>query len=198
MNLGELELRAEELYGAAGFDLGAPAPCVALARRLLGDDAIRAVHAAALPGNAALVRVGEDWRIYVRGCAAPAAKRLAVMHELGHWGAGNGSSEEEADALASLLLVPRRAFIAALGRHGASLPKLAREFAVSETCVALRLGEVTDEPVAVVAPMSVRTRGQQWSWPSENQLRKWAIRARPGLRKTRLRDDPRRVLLRIA
>jgi hypothetical protein len=196
IELAELEGEAQALYRAGGFATSHAAPSVALARRLLGDDAIRAARGELLSGNGALVRVGSNWRIYIRSSAAPRVKRFALLHELAHWALGVEATEAECDALAAALLVPRQAFLLAVGGLGEKLPRLAQHFSTSESCVALRHGEATGAPMVLVTPSTVRARGAEWSWPTETKLRAWARHPIPGLRKAKLRDAPERVVLR--
>lgn len=98
-----------------------------------------------------------------------------------------------ADALAAALLAPRQQFLRALGEDGYRLPILARRFETTESCVALRAGEVTGEPMALVAPRSVRVRGAEWTWPTERELRRGSL---PGVRKVSLRTERPRFVLR--
>lgn len=196
---GEAEGLAEEAYARAGLDPEAP-HVPRLVRALLGPASVvrgpRPVHA-----PAALYRLGDRWRIVV-GRHVPSAYALhALAHELGHYllrGAGLNEAEEEAaaDYLGACLIAPRPAYRAALRSLGPDVRRLAEAFGTTETGAALRVGEVTGRPLVVVAPHRVRVRGpEEWAWPDEATLRAWARRARPGLRKTKLRDDPRRVVL---
>lgn len=168
--------------------------------RLLGPDAIRRgprpVH-----GPAALVRVQDRWRIILGRSVPMPAALFYVAHELGHWllrrhDVDVHDEEAAADFIAGALLAPRRAFVAAVRTHGHDLTALAEAFDVTETSAALRLGEVLRVPLVVVAPSRVRVRGPEgWVWPPEPTLRRWARRPGEGLRRTRLQDDPRRVVL---
>jgi hypothetical protein len=195
----ELEGLADAAYEMAGLDPERP-HITRLARALLGPRAVqrgpRPLH-----GPAALVRVGSEWRIMLARSLPTLPAVFAVAHELAHWllartGYVGTNEERSADALGAALLAPRRAFQAARRVHGEALHELAAAFDVTETCAALRLGEVERRPLAVVAPSSVRVRGpEEWVWPDETTLRRWARRPAPGLRRARLRDDPRRVLL---
>lgn len=196
----ELEGIAEAAYREAGLDTEAPSPA-RLARALLGPAAIlrgpRPLH-----GPAALVRVGQDWRIILARGLPPLEAAFAVGHELGHWllrrhgCLPDNDEERHADYLAGALLAPRRAFLAARRALGEDLPRLAHALRMTETGAALRLGEVTGLPLAVVAPRRVRVRGDEsWVWPDEETLRRWAGRRIPGLLRARLRDDPRRVMM---
>lgn len=195
----ELEGIAEGAYRDAGLDPERP-NVAQLAKSLLGPNAIQRAPRP-IGGPAALVRVNDSWRI-ILGRSVPKLYALfAVGHELGHWllarhGYRGDDEERAADFLGGALLAPRRAFLAARRALGEDLPELAKTFSMTETGVALRLGEVERHPLAVVAPATVRVRGpEEWVWPDESTLRRWARRPAPGLRKVRLTDDPRRVVL---
>ena len=195
----ELEGISDAAYEQAGLDPDRP-HVPRLARALLGPGAIqrgpRPLHA-----PAALVRVGDAWRIIVARSLPPLYALFAVGHELGHYllarhGYDGDDEERAADYLAGALLAPRRTFATAHRALGDDLPALAGAFSMTETGAALRLGEVTRAPLAVVSPQRVRVRGPDtWVWPDERTLRAWVHRPMPGLRKTRLTDDPRRVVL---
>lgn len=204
MDLRDLESVADGAYADAGLDIERP-HVMRLAIALLGPGSIRRgprpIH-----GPAALLRVGDAWRIVLSRSLPQRYALFAIAHELGHWliarhglvgAAGVGDDEERAaDYLGGALLAPRRAFLAARRALGDDLSALAKTFSTTETGAALRLGEVLRLPLAVVAPQTVRVRGpEDWVWPDESTLRRWARRPAPGLRKTRLTDDPRRVVL---
>lgn len=203
MDAGDLEGLAEAAYreaGAAPDEAESPAT---IARALLGRDAVEVVPAGALRRSAAsLVRVADQWRIYLRR-GEPSVMRFAVAHELAHWllrRAGLAGTEDEetaADYLGAALVAPRRAFLAALRALGRDLPELADAFVTTESLAALRFGETTLTPMALVRPGLVRVRSQlEFVWPEEETIRRWASGKPPtGLAKTRLTDDPRRVVL---
>ena len=191
----------EQIYDEAGFDTRVGACPLRLARALLGPGTVCTVDAtAALPGDAALVRLRGESRIYVRSRLPVTRRNFAVLHELAEWHLEREDYQDEdredvADALAAGLLIPRQLFLRALRDDGSKFPSLARRFATTESLVALRLGEVTGEPLALVAPR-LRVRGKDWSWPPEEKLRQVARRRAPrGIRKMRLNDDRRRVAL---
>jgi len=195
----ELEGIADGAYRDAGIDVEQP-NVVRLAKTILGPNAIqRGPRPIAAP--AALIRVGDEWRIILGRHLPKLYAVFAVGHELGHrllamHGYDGDDEERAADYLAGALLAPRRAFITARRAFGNDLPSLAETFSMTETGAALRLGEVLAQPLAVVAPQTVRVRGpEHWVWPDEATLRRWAKRPAPGLRKVRLTDDPRRVML---
>ncbi len=197
----ELEGIAEAAYRDAGLDPEQP-QLGRLVRALLGPGAVER-GPRPLSGPAALIRVHDEWRIVV-GRRLPRLYALfAIGHELGHWllarhGFQSEDEERAADYLGGALLAPRRAFLAARRALGNDLPALAAAFSTTETGAALRLGEVLSQPLAVVSPQLVRVRGpEEWVWPDEGTLRRWARRGAPGLRKVKLTDDPRRVVLDI-
>jgi hypothetical protein len=191
MTPGDFDADADLLLQHHGFDDEMAPNVIRLARCVLGVG-VQTVHARALPGDGALAIVHGQARIYVRSGLSPARQRWVIAHELGHWALGIDSScqanEDKCDAFAAALLVPRRAFKCALTRVGLHCSTLARELAVTESCVALRLGEVTGCPVALLTPQRVRVRGDEFAWPSE--IRNSRI---PNTRKITLRDDRRRV-----
>lgn len=198
----ELEGLGEAVYREAGEDPAEPSSPVLLARTVLGRDGVQIVRPGTLRFSGAnLTRTGTEWRIYVRR-AEPAHMAFAVAHELAHFilqrsGYNEEDEEAAADYLGAALIAPRRAFSLALRDHGLDLPALARAFATTETLVALRYGESTSTPIALVRPGLVRVRSQpSFVWPDASTLVRWAKeRPPPGLAKTRLRDDPRRTML---
>jgi hypothetical protein len=170
---------------------------VRLVERLLGAHTLRTVPAAAMADDAALVRVGSTWRIYVRADLSDADRRFAALHELAHWSLGLSASETDCDRLAGALLVPRRAFEIRVRSEGAQVRKLAQQFSTTEACTWLRLGEVSATPIALVSPSTVRIRGSAFSWPAPAQLRELTSQPHvPGLRKAVLRDPLHRVVFR--
>lgn len=199
----DIEGEAELLYRAAGLDSGTAAPAIWLATEILGPGSVVGVHALQSPGGGCLVRVNGQQRIYFRSRLPPERRDFAIAHELAHAVLGDRAGEEietelACDALAAALIAPRRAFLAVVRRHGARFTRLAKAFATTESLVALRFGEATDEPLVLIAPRSVRVRGAAYSWPGEVALREIAAGARPGLRKAVLRDDARRAVLSAA
>lgn len=188
---------SEDIYRAAGLACDEPAPPTVLVEKVLGPNSIRLVPRHALPGFGAAARVGAIWRIYLVESAPDTVRRFVTLHELSHVVLGSAASEQQCDALAAALLAPRPAFLRALRARGARLPALARVFGTTQSCVGLRLGEVTEQPTALVDARSVRIRGAEYSWPSESQLRALAAGSRlPGLKKARLSDDRTRAVLR--
>ena len=93
------------------------------------------------------------------------------------------------------MIAPPAAFRAALRVHGRDFRALAGAFVASETTMALRDAELHRLARVVVAP-NLRVRGpESFVWPPERIIRVWALEGGPGLARTRLTDDPRRVVL---
>lgn len=199
MDQADLEKLAEDAYTQASLDPEHP-HVFRLARCLLGPRAIRK-GPRPLHAPAALIRLGDEWQIFVGRSLPPTFLVFCVGHELAHWllrreGFDGEDEERVADALGAALVSPRPAFRRAFRAVGDDLPALATALCTTETGAALRIGEVAKRPLAVIAPKQVRVRGpEDWVWPDENTLRCWSQRPRSGVRKRHLRDDPRRVVL---
>jgi len=193
---------AAAILRAAGHDEGDVPLVRALAEALLGPGAVVRVpgHALRVPASIAIVQ-GRP-RIYLRAGSDPVRERFLIAHELAEWalerdGYREPDIEDAADAIGAALVAPRRAFAAALRDLGERYDALAATFLATESLVALRVGETQHEPRALVTPQRVRARGpESWAWPDEHEIRRAARTGRPGLRRTKLTDDPRRVVLR--
>ena len=198
----ELEGLAEALYHEAGFEPDEPESPVALARALIGRDAVEVVPPGTLRFTPAqLALVNSRWRIYVQR-TEPAAMFFSVAHELGHWALRRegyqGQDEERlADYLGACIIAPATAFARAVKAVGDDMGELANIFDTTQSLVALRWGERTSTPLALVRPGLVRVRSQvEFVWPDERTITRWARGIPPrGLVKTRLTDDTQRVLL---
>jgi hypothetical protein len=198
----DLEGEAEAAYRAAGLDIADSVEPIWLARQLLGGDAVVGVHSLMQPGGGCLVRVHGKPRIYFRSRLPQQRRDFVIAHELAHHLLGERAGDEHetetaCDALGAMLIAPRRAFQEALRWYGERFPALAEHFASTESLVALRFGEVTRVPLALVAPRSVRVRGERCEWPNEATLRSKSLQLKPTLRKATLRDDPKRFALRV-
>ncbi|UOF77359.1 metallopeptidase [Caudoviricetes sp.] len=195
----DFEAAAARVLADLGVSSDQPTPPLELATRLLGAGSVKLVPATALPGVGAIARVRDRWLVFLREDAPLPAKRFVLCHELAHKLLGAAATEVECDALAAALLVPRAALMHAVKEDGERLRLLAKRFGASESCIALRIGEVTERPLALVAPRTVRTRGSGYTWPPFDQLRDLATKSHiPGLKKVRLTDDSARQMLRPA
>lgn len=128
-----------------------------------------------------------------------------MLHELAEWWLctrahyAGPDAERCADHIAAAILIPKAALHLAKHTMSEEFGDLAKVFRTSETCVALREAEVDSFPRAVITPQTIYALDtRSFSWGSESHLRRSARRPRPGLVKTRLGDDPRRVVLDVA
>ncbi len=200
MDWDGIEREVELIYRCAGRDASHAVHPIEIARALLGPSSVVVVPPDWLPSGGALVRVGNERRIYVRRGLPPHRAAFTIGHEAAHFVLGPEASEDLCDHLAGALVAPRAAYLRALSELGRFSPaKIAKWFGVDQSFAWLRFGEVTRLPVALVAPFRVRTRGAAYSWPTEHALRELAkARRLPGLHRAVLRDDPMRTVLRVA
>lgn len=194
MNVEEL---AERVLRSVRLGSDAPVDAMRLARKLVG--AVREMPGRGLPGDAVLARVNGRRRIYVREDLPPRRLRWAVLHEcaeavLLEEGYSGSDTEVVADRLAASLGIPRRAAKNACRARGASWNQLAFDFGASQSCAALRFGEVTGNPILLVTERLMRSRGEPAPWPSESEIRSGA--RCPGIVKTWLTDAASRVVAR--
>lgn len=201
MDTRAVEGAARRLYELAGADVDQPMWTPKLARLVLGVGCIQWADASKMRSEGSLVRIGDRYRIYVRKNLPPERLSHVIGHELGHWickqdGYRGPDLEAVCDAIGAALVAPKPAFHAALRALGVdNLPGLAKVFTASQSLVALRAGETTGRPMALVAPSTVRVRGDEFAWPATEEIRQLATRSRPGLKRTKLTDEPRRVMV---
>jgi hypothetical protein len=200
MDLGELEALAIQLYEEVAIDPTEPPSMFRVARAWLGAGAVERPHVMAGPPAKAYRIDGRD-RIAVKASVPLEYASFYIGHELGHLllrRAGYVGDDEEAcaDYLGAALMMPRPAVVATYKAEGFAPRALAELVGCTQTAAALRLGEAMRLPLAAVSPALVRVRGPEaFVWPDEGTIRSWAARARPGLMKVRLTDQPRRVAL---
>jgi hypothetical protein len=183
-----------ELYARAGEDEASPPGALALARKLLGRDAVVLVPRGALRTSAALGCVNGGWRIYIRRGLPIERMSFSIAHEVAEWAIrAQGATEADCDALGAGLIAPRRGFLRAIEATG-GVAMAAQALRTTESLAWLRFGEVTGTPLCLVAPATVRVRGRAYSWPADDTGKRELARSRrPGLTKARLRDDRRRT-----
>jgi hypothetical protein len=143
--------------------------------------------------------------ILVRKGMAPTAFAFTIAHEVAEWHVLRRgyvlpleAKELRCDSIAAALIAPWTPFHQMATKLGPDFAELAYQFSISETCSALRYGEVVGSPLAAISPKAVRVRGVPWGWPhSEYAMRLLAADSHPypGLRKTVLADTRRVVLL---
>lgn len=184
---------SSHLHRLASVEDCDPIGPIALARRL-GIAVLRAP------------RGGQHGDAWTSGLTIFVAPRLplerlvfAVAHELAEWVVGDSASEHTehlCDAAAAAIIAPRAAFLGWHADVGDDLPALAAAFRVTETCMAMRLGEVTGRPVIVVAPGHAHVRGEPWEWGDIGALRSRDLPR--GVERVRLTDDARRIVVSAA
>lgn len=195
-----LEGIADAILRDGGQEDDGPPKLGQLVTAHLGVGAVE--YASGLLGEGAIARIGDVWRIYVRRGLPIERRAFAISHELVEWWLRVRERyqaedvEHAANYIAAAILIPRRAFRLAFEEHGRDFAELAYAFRTTETHVALREAELAHIPRVVVSPALVRVRGpENWVWPHEGEIRQWTRRPVPGVRKIRLRDDPKRVVL---
>lgn len=198
LDIADLEGCVEAIYELARLEADDIELPSAMARRLLGPKAI--VRVANLRENASLGRVHGAHIIAVRRSHDRARAEHCIGHELGHWyfdreGYEGDDLEACCDFIGAGIQTRRSVFQKHAGSR--NWTQLALDFATTQTLVVLRYGEVTGTPLVVVTPQLVRVRGDEFAWPHEGELRRHAKAAGelPGLAKTRLTDDRRRIAL---
>ena len=200
MEPADLEGIAAAILREAGLDGTEQPDVAALAACLLGPDGL-SFERGGLTRDAMLDAVGDDWVIRARIALPLHRLRFVVCHEIAEWWLSTRERyqgeniENAANYIAAALIAPPAAFRAALRYHGRDFRALAAAFVASETTIALRDAELHRIARVVVAP-NLRVRGpESFVWPAERILRGWAAEGGPGLARTRLTDDPRRVVL---
>jgi len=195
---GAAEQLAFSFYERVSCDPEVPVSPFLLARRYLGPGAIERGHFSSL---ATTFIVNGKRRIAVKRHVPIEYAAFYIGHELGHAffeeiGHRPDDIEAQCDLFGAAIMAPRPAIIRLHRAFGFDLVAIADEVGSTETWAALRIGEALGRPLAAIAPSRVRVRGpDEWVWPEESVLRSWAARPPRGVVKTRLSDDPRRVVL---
>lgn len=108
--------------------------------------------------------------IWVRPGLAPHVEGLRIYHELAERelrGQVHPDHDELCDQLAFRLRMPLPAYRWLAHQEGPHWTKLARPWRASHVAAALRWGETTDVPTAVLTPEAVRFRGAARRWPGD-------------------------------
>ena len=164
---------------------------------------VRKVPATAMRGARGLLcRIEWKWTVFVSDVLPPEEVRFVVGHELAeHYlktrGIDLAGLDKEAfcDQVSANIVAPPEQFREAVREHGLRLAPLARDFAVTQTCVALRFAEVVGITVGVDTPDGPRLRGPAHDKiRSAADVRRLAQARRPyGVHKVRLTDQWGRV-----
>lgn len=197
-----VELVVRELYDRAHLEMSEPHGAVRVATAILGSECVRLVPPQAIPGNAALAWGRRGAAMYIRAGLTRREVNHAAAHELAEWklrisGYSGADAEDVAGRIAAALCVPRPAFDRARRHLGDSIQALSHCFAVSQSMMALRIGECAGRSTALLTTARVKTRGPRHDWPATPAA--WhALLARPdraGFTAHRMDDAPGRVAL---
>jgi len=183
-----LEGIVEEIYGRARVGADETHRPSTLARKL-GVRIIRVPHALAR-GRFAVVRGVPT--IAVRAGLPRAIEEWTIGHELAHYIGLDQDAEREADYVGAALQMRRRPFLRALHDRRDAWHELGPLFGATSTSAARRAAELEDRALAVVTPARV------YPWLihlPEDEIRRLARVGGPGLARTRLEDDRRRIVL---
>ena len=199
----EIEALAIEIRRAAGASDEAVISVVDVVVHWMGAGSVDVVDR--MVGRASLVVVNGTPRIMAKRGAADL--RFAVAHELGHWALrylvrialDHVTEERAANTFAAALLAPAVLVHRAYAFFGENIGVAADRLHLSQTSLALRLGEVRGDPRAVVTRSGhVFTRNANATLTRERAVDAVRGRAPRGLAKARLRGgiDEGRVALR--
>lgn len=197
------------LYAALGFDpWNPPKSMLTLARALFGLRGVVLGVRREMKGNAMIVPEAEPsgalaspWVLWLRPGLSPQVRKWAIAHEIAEWLLRNVRDEPHiealADRLAAALIAPRQAYLAFHRIYGLDLPRFARAFNTTESCMGLRHGESTLVPTQLVTPHSVRQRGEAFVFPRLRPLARCPAQddLPRGVRAVPISDDDDRVLL---
>lgn len=193
------EQLVEEGYRGSGVrDASAVLLPGQLIRMRYGADAI-----AIVPGfewKASVARVGRGRVFSVSAELSVLERRFCLSHELAHVvcedvGFTGPNLEEMCDCIGAAFQTRRKPFSRRAREVGANFRQLALDFGTTESWAALRFGEVTSRPLALVAPKTVRVRGRVWEWGTVDDVRRMAVSGARGLARANLSDDLDRIAL---
>ncbi len=162
----DLAIMLHELAGMDPSQLNCP---MALARAL--DITVLEAGDEPIPGGGYAWADWGDPRIYLRPWLSRARLRFAAAHEIAELmlsGIGIASEDREAtaDRFGAAILLPRPAVRRVLtNAPWEGLRDFASRLGVDQTTAALRFGEVTGDPIAVVTRKHTRVRGDLERWP---------------------------------
>jgi hypothetical protein len=192
---------AVALYKRVGLDPCEPTSPFTIATKWLGEKAvIRPVTPMTSPSMTFVLDARR--RIAIKKGVAPEYAAFYVGHELGHIllqeeGYVGEDEEQMADLLGAALLAPMPAVRRLIRTFDGNLSEIADATHSTETWAALRVAETLGITRAVITPQKLYLRGpEEFVWGPEDSLRHLARgRSRPGITKSRLRDDPRRIVI---
>lgn len=212
----DIEGAVSLVYAKGDLDPHRSFSVVRIANALFGPGGVVEKGSRHVPGEAMLVpRDGplfagwpgpanpRAFQVWARRRLPLVRKRFAIGHEIGEWvcefwGYRGEDREDYCDAIGAALLIFRPLFFREFGCPAVpDLERMAEFFGVDQACAALRFGEVTGTPVALVSRMGFKQRGEAFVFGPHEQLERIAF---GGAHDSRvhvvpLTDDRRRVLL---
>lgn len=195
-----MEALAVDYYRRLKLDPERPVDTFKLARLRLGPGSIeRGTAIVGMPAK--IFVVNGQKRIAVSRKLSVEYAQFFVGHELGHdlldeLGYHEEDVEKVCDMFGAAVMAPIPAVRAMLRAFGRDHEAMAEEVCSTQTWAALRIAEALGVPRAVLTPQRVYARGpEEFVWGPEGEIRKLARGERPGVRKVKLTDDPRRVVI---
>lgn len=186
----ELEWVVEDLYRRAGAQAGDVWAPSELARRILGREAIVLVRGLAPRALLAEVDEPSGWVVRVRRGLPLPIEEWSIGHELAHL--AGVVDERAADYIGAAIQMRRAPFLVAMAEHGEAWHELAERFGTTSTSAALRAAELEQRALAVVTPQRVYARHIH---AAPEEVRALARHGGPGIRRARLEDAPKRIVL---
>lgn len=200
MDVTRVEALAVDFYRRLRLDPERPVDTFRLARLFLGKGALD--RGTTIAGERATTyKVNGQRRIAVNRKIPIEYAQHAVGHELGHaifdeLGHRDENIETMCDLFGAAVMAPIPAVRALLRAFGRDHAAIAEEVVSTQTWAALRVAEVLGIPRAIITPARVYARGpEEFVWGPEDSLRRLARVERPGIRRARLTDDPKRVVI---
>lgn len=153
-------------------------------------------------GEAELERVGNGFGIILQTGLSTASASFAACHELAHVEIrrrhivlSHVDEEAFADRVAAATVMPISRYMQDVILMAPHFPLLASKYQTTQAATALRYGEVTSRPVAVVGNASVRLSGDYYPWPGAPELRKIAAHGSRHFTTVQLTDQGRVAVL---
>lgn len=203
MDVAALEGLACATYKRLDLDPSRSVSTFTIARKLLGAESVQRPRM--MIGAPAMTGVADGRRyIAVKASIPMPYARFFAGHELAHVlleeeGYAGDDVEACCDYLGAALMAPRPAAFAMVRAFGVAPAEIADVVGSTQTWAALRVGEVLGIPLVVITPHRLYVRGpESFMWGrDEREVRRDASarKLRPGIARTRLTDDPRRVML---
>jgi hypothetical protein len=165
---------AEAIYEFFDLDGACPGAPEALEAKLEAGGRLQTVRRVLGGKEAMLEHTLWGWQIWVSRRLGASDRHFAVLHELGEWWLGRldfrgPEREAVADRIAAALVAPRQRYRPLADQLGFDPPGLSQHFAATQTCLALRFGEVTGRPVLVVDRTQAWARGDPFVWTPEDR-----------------------------